>query len=223
MAKRNRPAAPAVAFTLRPHASSFGVGAFPQSAHLSTSTSVTTSSPSSPGDLPAWAQVGERRQAHIGRVVALLDRWAHDLRLGPAEASAWHDVGVFHDALRDAPEDELRRLAGPVDLPLEVLHGPAAANLLIARGETRQEVLDAVRWHTVGYAGWGRAGRALYMADFLEPGRPFLKADRAFLAEHLSHDFDGVFRQVVRMRLEWTLREGKALFPEAVALWNAVR
>ena len=34
---------------------------------------------------------------------------------------------------------------------------------------------------------------------------------------------DGVFRQVVRMRLEWTLREGKELFPEAVDLWNAVR
>jgi HD superfamily phosphohydrolase YqeK len=184
---------------------------------------VTNSSSSSPGALPAWAQVGERRQAHIARVVALLDRWAHDLHLAPDEASAWHDVGVFHDALRDAPEGELRRLAGPVDLPLEVLHGPAAANLLVARGETRQAVLDAVRWHTVGYAGWGRTGRALYMADFLEPGRPFLRADRAFLAEQLPHDFDGVFRQVVRMRLEWTLREGKALFSEAVALWNAVR
>jgi 2-amino-4-hydroxy-6-hydroxymethyldihydropteridine diphosphokinase len=61
------------------------------------------------------------------------------------------------------------------------------------------------------------------MADFLEPGRRFLQADRAFLAQHLPHDFDGVFRQVVRMRLEWTLREGKELFPEAVDLWNAVR
>lgn len=172
---------------------------------------------------PRWAQVGEKRRAHITRVVALLDRWAHDLRLPPAEAAAWHDVGVWHDALRDAPEEELRRLAGAVELPLEVLHGPAAANLLRTQGETRSEVLDAVRWHTVGSAGWGRTGRALYMADFLEPGRAFLRADRAFLAEHLAHDFDGVFRQVVRMRLEWTLREGKALFPEAVALWNAIR
>ena len=61
------------------------------------------------------------------------------------------------------------------------------------------------------------------MADFLEPGRHFLHADRAFLARQLPHDFDGVFRQVVRMRLEWTLREGKALFPESVDLWNSVR
>lgn len=172
---------------------------------------------------PSWALVGERRRAHITRVVALLDRWARDLQLPPREAAAWHDVGILHDALRDASEAELRRLAGPGDLPLEVLHGPAAANLLVSHGETRPEVLDAVRWHTVGYAGWGRTGRALYMADFLEPGRSFLRADRAFLADHLVHDFDGVFRQVVRMRLEWTLREGKALFPEAVALWNAVR
>lgn len=175
------------------------------------------------GELPTWAQVGEKRRAHIARVVALLDAWAVALRLPEEEAIAWHDVGVWHDALRDAPEATLRHLAGPIDFPLEVLHGPATANHLAASGEARPEVLDAVRWHTVGSAAWGRTGRALYMADFLESGRPFLRADRAFLAAHLPHDFDGVFRQVVRMRLEWTLREGKALFPEAVRLWNAVR
>lgn len=172
---------------------------------------------------PDWATVGERRRAHIERVTALLDRWAVQLRLDDEEATAWHDVGVLHDALRDAPEEQLRSLAGPLALPLEVLHGPAAANLLLTKGETRESVLGAVRWHTVGSSSWDRAGRALYMADFLEPGRRFMVADRAFLADHLPHDFDGVFRQVVRMRLEWTLREGKALFPEAVGLWNSVR
>jgi HD superfamily phosphohydrolase YqeK len=173
--------------------------------------------------LPPWAQVGEKRRAHIARVTELLDRWAVQLRLDATEAQAWHDVGRFHDALRDAPESELRRLAAGHELPLDVLHGPAAAHHLVSIGETRSSVLDAVRWHTVGFAGWDRTGRALYMADFLEPGRGFMRADRAFLAEHLPHDFDGVFRQVVRMRLEWTLREGKALFPEAVGLWNSVR
>jgi 2-amino-4-hydroxy-6-hydroxymethyldihydropteridine diphosphokinase len=176
-----------------------------------------------PLDMPDWAQVGEKRRAHIARVTSLLDRWALQLRLDAAEAQAWHDVGRFHDALRDAPEAELRRLGAGHELPLEVLHGPAAATHLESLGETRTGVLNAVRWHTMGSAGWDRVGRALYMADFLEPGRNFMRADRAFLAEHLPHDFDGVFRQVVRMRLEWTLREGKALFPEAVGLWNSIR
>lgn len=174
-------------------------------------------------DMPDWAQVGEKRRAHIVRVTDLLDRWAVQLKLDADEAQSWHDVGRFHDALRDAPEAELRRLAAGHDFPLDVLHGPAAATHLESIGERRSGVLNAVRWHTMGSAGWDRVGRALYMADFLEPGRNFMRADRAFLAEHLPHDFDGVFRHTVRMRLEWTLREGKALFPEAVGLWNSIR
>jgi HD superfamily phosphohydrolase YqeK len=104
-----------------------------------------------------------------------------------------------------------------------VLHGPAAAERLVRDGERRAGVLDAVRWHTVGCAGWDRTGRALFMADFLEPGRKFMQADRAFLAEQVPRDFDGVFRQVVRMRVEWTVREGRGLFPQTAELWNSIR
>jgi len=32
-----------------------------------------------------------------------------------------------------------------------------------------------------------------------------------------------VFREVVRRRIEWAVREGKLLYPECVALWNQVR
>lgn len=173
--------------------------------------------------LPPWAEVSDKRRAHVERVTALLDRWAAELGLAAAEAQAWHDAGRWHDALRDASTDTLRSLSGDAERPVETLHGPAAAVKLAASGESRASVLDAVRWHTVGHADWDQTGRALYMADFLEPGRQFARGDRAFLADHLVHDFDGVFRQVVRMRIEWTVREGKALFPETVALWNRVR
>ena len=177
-------------------------------------------------EMPSWAQVGAKRLAHIARVTALLDQWAHELNLARADAQAWHDAGRWHDALRDAPEHELRALTagGPfADAPASVLHGPAAAAMLEREAESRAAVLLAVRWHTLGNPAWDRTGRALFMADFLEPGRGFMQADRAFLVAALHADFDGVFRQVVRMRLEWTLREGKALFPETVGLWNSVR
>lgn len=173
--------------------------------------------------LPSWAEVSDKRRAHIARVTALLDRWAEQLHLPPDDAQAWHDAGRWHDALRDASPETLRSYVDGTDRPVETLHGPAAAVRLVREGETRGELLDAIRWHTVGHAGWSAVGRALYMADFLEPGRQFARADRAFLADHLVHDFDGVFRQVVRMRIEWTVREGKSLFPETVALWNQVR
>jgi len=174
--------------------------------------------------LPSWASVTDKRRAHIERVTALLDAWASELGLGKKEAMAWHDAGRLHDALRDAPEAVLRGLAGDVpEYALEMLHGPAAAERLRADGETRTELLDAIRHHTVGSRAWGRLGRALYMADYLEPGRKFSRADRAYLATQVPSDFDGTFRQVLRARLEWSLREGMRLYPEAVQLWNDVR
>jgi HD superfamily phosphohydrolase YqeK len=61
------------------------------------------------------------------------------------------------------------------------------------------------------------------MADYLEPGRKFSVADRAYLASQVPTDFDGTFTQVVRHRLEWVLRERHELYPETVGLWNAIR
>ena len=173
--------------------------------------------------LPPWACVTEKRRGHIARVATLMERWARELRVPEAEARAWHDAAVWHDALRDAPEDALRAIVPREDFMAEMLHGPAAAVRLELEGETRDDVLEAVRWHTVGSAQWRRLGRALFMADFLEPGRSFARADRAFLAAHVASDFDAVFRQVVRMRIEHAVREGHTLFPETVELWNLVR
>lgn len=174
-------------------------------------------------ELPPWAQVTEKRTKHIIRVTTLLMTWADAMHIPAADRIAWIDAGRFHDALRDAPDEELRALAGGGSYEPEMLHGPAAAERLERDGETRRGLLDAVRYHTVGYPGWDRTGRALYMADFLEPGRSFAKRDRAFLAARVPADFDGVFRQVVRSRLAWSLHEGHSLFPETVAMWNAIR
>lgn len=173
--------------------------------------------------LPDWARVSEKRRKHIARVMAVLTAWADEIGIDAAERHDWLQAGLLHDALRDASEDELHALAGDGGRETELLHGPAVANLLASRGEANASVLAAIRYHTVGAPDWDRTGRALYMADFLEPGRHFARRDRAFLAAQVPHDFDGVFRQVLRARLEYALREGFTLFPETVGLWNEVR
>lgn len=173
--------------------------------------------------LPAWSRVTPKRAAHIQRVTNLLGAWAATMRLDADNARAFMDAGLLHDALRDAPEEELRDITNDRTSPVGLLHGPAAAITLERNGETRRDVLDAIRYHTVGHIGWDRVGKALFMADFLEPGRKFSRQDRYFLSLQVPTDFDGVFRQVVRMRLEWTVREGNLIFPETVELWNALQ
>ena len=142
--------------------------------------------------LPAWSRVSERRLEHIRRVVSLLDSWSDAMSLAPDEAAEWRDAGAWHDALRDADEATLRRITGDNERPEGMLHGFAAAIRLLEDGESRQGVIDAVQWHTVGFPKWSRAGRALYMADFLEPGRKFMQTDRAFLASLVPERFDEV-------------------------------
>jgi 2-amino-4-hydroxy-6-hydroxymethyldihydropteridine diphosphokinase len=173
--------------------------------------------------LPEWAQVSEKRRQHIERVVALLERWAGEMKLPHPETTRWITAGVLHDALRDAPESMLRALTGNGSSPVELLHGPASAVRAEEDGERRRDVLDAVRYHTVGNPEWGRTGRALYMADFLEPGRKFLREERSRIADAVATDFDGAFRDTVRLRIEWSMRQGGPIYPESVGLWNAVR
>ena len=171
-----------------------------------------------PGDgLPPWAIVTPLRAAHVERVVALLRSWSVILRLSADEASRWLRAGWLHDALRDAAEPEMRRWAPDIEGPVELRHGPAAAARSELEGEADADVLSAVRWHSVGWEGWGRTGRALYCADFLEPGRSFDRPERAALAVAFPDDPAGVLRDVVTRRLDYAVDQGWTLPPESIA------
>src|SRR5215213_9829754 len=113
--------------------------------------------------LPRWARVTDKRRKHIARVTELLMEWASVIGVSPDEREAWRHAGLWHDALRDAPETKLRELANDDEREAELLHGPAVANLLETHGEARRGLLLAIRHHTVGSAEWDRTGRALYM------------------------------------------------------------
>ena len=159
--------------------------------------------------LPDWAQVSASRRAHVDRVAALLGGWADAMGVSAGERARWLSAAYLHDALRDAPLEDSRA------------HGPAAADRAALHGETDRGVLEAVRYHTLGHAGWDDVGRMLYLADHLEPGRD-LGPEARRLAERVPLERDAVLHEVARRRLEWTLRSGWTLAPETVAFWNAL-
>ena len=162
------------------------------------------------------------RREHIERVVALMRSWVTVLRLPPDERARWLRAVWLHDALRDAPEAEMRRWAPLVEGPVELRHGPAAAARAELEGERDADVLSAVRWHSVGWIGWGPIGRALYCADFLEPGRSFDRADRAALAVRYPEEPTQVLREVMRRRLAYAVSQGWVLPPESLAFREAL-
>ncbi len=175
------------------------------------------------GGLPSWAVVTPARAEHVARVVAMLEHWADACGLDREERDRWRRAGWLHDALRDAPESELHRWAPTVDGPRAFLHGPAAAARAALEGETDADVLSAVRHHTVGWPGWGEVGRALYAADFLEPGRPFDREARAALAERYPDAPAEVLEEVIRRRIVFHEGKGREPRPETLAFLEAVR
>ncbi len=160
--------------------------------------------------LPPWAQATPERRAHIERVVGLLTQWATARGVPQPERTRWIRAAWLHDALRDAPAAN------------ELAHGPMAADRAAQDGEADRGVLDAVRYHSLGYAGWDDVGRMLYLADFLEPGREYDQEERRLLAARVPQERDPVLREVARRRISWMLRSGWSLPPETVGFWNAL-
>lgn len=174
------------------------------------------------GTLPPWAEVSSRRMEHMERVAGLLGSWADALGLEPTEGVRWRAVGYLHDALRDAPPEALRPRVPPglADLPGPLLHGPAAAERLRIDGVEDGELLLAVAYHTLGHADLGRLGRALYAADFLEPGRDLRNEWRAELRARMPDDLDAVVRDILGARIVHVVARGGALRTETVGYWN---
>ncbi len=114
-------------------------------------------------------------------------------------------AGLAHDIAKEKQDKEIleyARLYKPeeihkdeLNLPL-LLHGRAAAGLLVRDlAWEDEEILDAVTWHITGKSDMAPLSKAVYCADFLEPGRTFLSDE--FRREALSGDLDSAVRTVL--------------------------
>jgi len=175
-------------------------------------------------ELPAWTVTRADRREHIDRVAALLAQWADAGRVNAAEKKRWLQAAYLHDALRDARPSELRS-AVPAEFaewPDLLLHGPAAAARLRSEGFRDEGILNAITYHTVGHPDLDAAGRALYLADFLEPGRNFDPIGRAAWRARMPHDLDNVLREVLAARIQHMIASHRPMRSETLAFWNQV-
>lgn len=156
------------------------------------------------------------------RVAALLDTWAQRMDLPERERVRWAAAGWLHDALKDADPARLRDEVPPRfrDVPDSLLHGPAVAERLT--GEADASFLDAVRYHTIGHPRLDRLGRALYLADFLEPGRDFEPQWRGLLRDRVPEAMEEVLPEVVAARIRHLIEERRPLRPETASFWSSL-
>jgi HD superfamily phosphohydrolase YqeK len=176
------------------------------------------------GSLPPWAEAEPGRREHMTRVANLMEGWARELGLDQHHIARWRATAMLHDALRDADPATLRPLvAGEEgDLPGELLHGPAAAERLRRDGVDDHPLLLAIAWHTLGHPQLDRLGRALYLADYLEPGREWGSDDAARWRARMPAEMAAVTVELAAQRISYSLRRQRPLLAPTVEFWNGL-
>lgn len=176
------------------------------------------------GELPNWSVVSPARIRHMARVADLLAEWAGAYRLSEEETLRWRAAGMLHDALREADERVLvvRLPSELADLPPDAMHGPVAAERLREEGVEDEDFLHALAYHTIGHPKLDRLGRALYAADFLEPGRKRREEERAELRRLIPRDPARVLVEVARVKIGRMLEERLPMRTETCEFWNVL-
>lgn len=118
------------------------------------------------------------RYEHTLRVLQVAEKLAkqHNINVGYVQLAA-----VFHDYAKEFSHERLKQyiIEKNIDEQLllfndELWHGPVAAHLIEHEfGIKNKSVLNAIYYHTTGRANMDLVELALFVADYIEPGRHF--------------------------------------------------
>ena len=136
-------------------------------------------------------------------------------------------AGLIHDVAKNMPKEDQRAALLADGFPIDpyydaapaLYHGPAGA--YIARtelGETDEEILDAIRYHTIPSLEPRPLAKVVFIADVIEPGRDFPGVDA--LREAARRDLDGAFLLALAMPMAYELERRHVVHPNSLTLYN---
>lgn len=172
---------------------------------------------------PSWAVMSKARRDHSIRVGRLLWKWSAVLELKKRKRIRWRAAGILHDCLKGETPSVLRReVEGAESWPDPLLHGPACAERLRGLGVSDEKLLLAIAHHTTGHAGLGRLGQALYMADYLDPGRYGKVRKRADWRRRMPLEWQDVLEEVAAVKIKSLIDRRVAVPTTTVNFWNGL-
>jgi predicted HD superfamily hydrolase involved in NAD metabolism len=170
----------------------------------------------------ARSRLSEGRYGHTLRVADTAEDLARLHGLDPALARL---AALLHDAARETKPEEFLRLAGAWGLHVgeperrspKLLHAPVAAELARRElGVEDEEVLGAIRAHTVGEPGMSPLALALYVADKIEPSRDYPSVGR--IRDLSRRDLAEAAAEPLRRVVAHNERRGREVHPSSRAM-----
>ncbi len=169
-------------------------------------------------------QVSEKRFKHILGVeqAALELAQANDYELEKASVAA-----LVHDYAKERSEAEFKALIVQTGLEQDLLnwnnfiwHGVVGAEIIKKELKiTDEEILNAVRRHTVGAKEMTMLDQIVYVADYIEPGRDFPGVDQA--RQLAAESLRAAVEFETKHTLLYLMNNDKTIYPAAILTYNA--
>ena len=183
--------------------------------------------------------LSHRIQRRVGTLPPLLQAHIHRVRNIAADLAERHGLDkeqtslavLAHDIARAMPGDELIRRAEDLGLPVSLvdrripvfLHGPVGAEIL-----RREEHLDdgpvyaAARWHTTGHPSLDQLGKAVFLADKLDPQKRNRYPYSSYLHHLAMEDLDEAMLEFLNRELAARVSRSQLVHPVMVDTRNAL-
>jgi len=170
------------------------------------------------------SRLSEKRYQHSVQVADTAQIMAEKFDLNSQKA---YLTGLLHDYARDMPFSELIEIAEKNQLMLhplekavpELLHGPVGAFLLLRdMGVQDEEILNAVKHHTLGAVQMSDFEKVIYLADMIEPGRKYPGVEE--LRKLAYKNLDQAMLFGLENTIKYCLEKKKILHPQTVEVRN---
>jgi nicotinate-nucleotide adenylyltransferase len=103
----------------------------------------------------------------------------------------------------------------------KIIHGPAAAAILARNADFRNaDILEAVAYHSSAAVEMRPLAKIVFIADKIEPRRPYLTEEDRKAAAFLS--LDDLLIHALGLSISWLRRNDRAIAQSTLDLYNAL-
>ena len=170
------------------------------------------------------ARLDEKRYSHTKRVVKKAKQLAklYNAPIDKVKIGAYlHDIAKFYkvEDMAELVGNKYPEVNREVYRNGQILHGFAAAEIAEKElGIEDEEILDAVRYHTVGKENMSLTAKIVYLADAIEDERDWLGVVKArTLAEK---NIDTAIIYELDKKIEYLIKKGSLIHPNTLAFRN---
>lgn len=168
------------------------------------------------------SSLSQRRYIHC---LGVADEGKRLAKIYGADEDMAYLAGLLHDCAKEMKNqaslcDELNvEIDDIMRQNTGIIHGPLGAEIAKRNfGIDNEEILGAIRWHTVGKANMTLLEKIIYIADFTEVNRNFDGVDK--LRKAAGKDLNKAILISAQKQISKFAENKQSIHPNTVYMWN---